>query len=88
MTTKSNYKHSKIDDIDDSAIDAMIAQTGPMQPIEIARFVGLTNTRVIQILEGAQAKAIRALSRRGFNASNIDDLFSEGGMDTSYWKAR
>ena len=88
MTTKGNYKHSKIDDIDDSAIDAMIAQTGPMQPIEIARFVGLTNTRVIQILEGAQAKAIRVLSRRGISATNVGDLFSDGGMDTSYWKAR
>jgi SOS response regulatory protein OraA/RecX len=64
----------------------MIAQTDPMQPIEIARFVGLKNTRVIQILEGAQAKAIRALSRRGFDASNIDDLFLEGFSEVSYWK--
>lgn len=88
MTTKGNYKHSKIDDLDDSTIDALIAQNGPMMPIEIARVANLTNTRVIQILEGAQAKAIRVLSRRGFNASNIDDLFSDGQMDCSYWKVR
>ena len=88
MARNGYRRESPLDLVSDSAIDAMIAQTGPMQPIEIARFVGLSDGRINQILADAQAKALRTLSRRGFNVNNISDLFSDGQMDTSYWKVR
>lgn len=88
MSRGTYSRPSPLDDITDEAIDAMIAQTGGMEPIEIARFVGLSSGRIQQILNDAQGKAMRTLARRGFNAKNIDDLFSDGRMDVSYWKAR
>lgn len=88
MSRGTYNRPSPLDDIDDVSIDAMISQVGPMEPIEIARFVGLSSGRIQQILNDAQGKAVRTLARRGFNATNIDDLFSDGRMDTSYWKVR
>jgi len=89
MTTKGKYtKHSTIDDISDAEIDLMIHSLGPMDPIDIAEVCGVTNTRIHQIVEQATEKAMRVLERRGFTATNIDDLFSDGNLDTSYWRIR
>lgn len=89
MATKAQYStHSPLDDITDEAIDAMIAQNGPMTPTEIGNFVGLTNTRIKQILDGAQAKAMRVLDRRGITTRNFHDILPDGNLDTSYWRTR
>ena len=89
MATKGGYtKHSAIDDISDAEIDLMIQSLGAMNPMDIAEVCGVTNTRIHQIVEQATVKAIRVLERRGITASNIDDLFPDGTLDTSYWKIR
>lgn len=89
MAAGGNYtKHSALDDISDAEIDLMIQSLGPMDPMDIAEVCGVTNTRIHQIVEKATVKAIRVLERRGFTASNIDDLFGDGTLDTSYWRVR
>lgn len=89
MATKGNYtKHSAIDDISDAEIDLMIQSLGAMNPMDIAEVCGVTNTRIHQIVEQATEKAIRVLERRGITTTNIDDLFGDGTLDTSYWKIR
>ena len=81
MHSKPQGTPSALDAISDEMVDLMIVQNGEMALIEIGRAVGLTNTRVIQILEGTQAKFRTGMLLRGYDNDNLKDLFLDGMQD-------
>lgn len=60
-------------DVSDAAVEAVIDAYPDGAPLEaIGQAMGLTRTRVAQILAGAMTKALRVAQRRGLQAHDLD----------------